>query len=482
MIHAALMDRRRVLDALRELAGALPPAPAAAEPLRTIEKHREVALGVCVNELSSPSTALRHAVAAALRRLGSVELAAELEEIAEDPRVPEDNRSIARELHRELRPRTRRSSAAFPLPTADHPGPGRELLATLDEDPSARATFLSAWSTAPTETRVTALEGLAVLRDTRAIPLFEAAASDREARVAEAAIQGLVACPDPVAREVLEDLASGAHGPSVRRLAGRYLMGLKPDPPEARGKAAHCVAGPLDLRGERDLLLAAPRTGGARWDLLRARLGVRGGILSVEARPNISAAAANSAATRLANDGGYLASGPGYARTLLEDALAAPEAGPNRLGKWSCLLGPKPLTPRPYRPNEEYGPEDGRTSLRAAERLLRRPEFRGWFISDPLLDHLRDVVLSPERPREDEVMDGFLEEFLEPQRWVLLRSLELTRDLLLRRGDRALAKTVTAAEWTLRDYDREAARQDPFLLALVRQRLCAATFEPASGV
>jgi hypothetical protein len=259
-------------------------------------------------------------------------------------------------------------------------------------------------------------------------------------------------------------------------------MGLKPDPPEARGKAAHCVAGPVDLRGERDVLLAAPRTGGSRWDLLRVRIGVLGGILSVEARPNISAPAASSAATRLANDGGYLSAGPGYARLLLEDALSAPEAGPNRLGKWSSLLGPKPLAPRPYRPSEEDLAGGARTNARLADRLLRRPELRGWFVADPLLDHLRELVLAGEHGPGRELMARFVEEFLAPQRWMLLRSLELTRDLFARRGDRVLARAVASAEAALREFDRKDLSRDPFYAALVRHRVCSASFEPATGI
>ncbi len=480
-IHNALLLRREILDHLRKLAGALPPAPAATGLLQAIGEHRDLAVGVCMNELSSPSTQLRHAVAAVLRKLEAVEVESELEELSEDAKLPEENRAIARDLFRELRPKAPRSSLAFPLPRVERPESGKALLDTLGDDPSTRSSFLQAFTSAPPDIRVTTLEGLGALKDPRAIPVYQAASTDRDTRVAEAAMRGLAGCPDPAAREALEELASGAHGPAVRRLAARFLMGLRPDPPEARSRATQCVAGPVDLRGERDLLMAAPRSGGTRWDLLRARVGIRGGILSIEARPSITAPAASSAIARLASDGGFLTSGPAYVRVLLEDALAAPEAGPNRLGPWTSLLGSKPLSPRPYRPGEEIAEDEAKSNLKVAERLLQRPEFRGWFVADPMLDHLGELAATGDRSHE-ELLDRFVEEFLEPQRWILVRSLELTRDMLLRRGDRQFARAVAATEWAFRDPSPASLRRDPLLLALLKRRLATERSQPASRV
>lgn len=477
--HQALLERRFILDTLRKLAGALPPAPSAIEAMSELEAHRELALSVSLNELSSPSTVLRHAVAAALRHLQAQEVSMELEELSEDPRVPDENRVIARELYRELRPGRLPSSHAFPIPTPGRPQAAKQLLDVLDEDPNARSAFLAAFSGAPTDTRITAVEGLAETRDERVVPLLEAASLDREARVAETALKALAESPLPKAREILEELASGARGQAVRKLAGRFLLGLEPEPPGAQGKAAHSVAGPLDIQGERDLILVAPRSGGARWDLLRLRLSVRFGILSVETRPNISASSAMNATTKLSNNGGYLSSGPGYARLLVEDALSAPEAGPNRLGPWRSLMGSRSLSPRPYRPSERMAPEEAKSNLRVADRLLRSPEFRGWFTSDPDLDQLRALIQGGSGLSEVDVMGRFFDEFLLPRRPVLLRALELTRDLLLRKGERTSAKAVTAAEWALLEGNRDQVAGDPFFLALVRKRLVAASFEPA---
>lgn len=469
-----------MLDALRNLAGALPPAPSAAQALSVLEEDRELAVGVCLNELSSPSTVLRHAVAAALRHLEAQDVCMELEELSEDPRVPDENRLIAREVYRDLRPGQLSNQHAFPIPTPNRPQAAQQLLEMVGDDPEVRSSFLGAWSTAPADTRITAIMGLAETRDSRALPLLQAAALDRDPRVAEAATRALAEFPDPEAREILGELSSGAHGAAVRKIAGRYLLGLEPDPPGARGKAAHTVAGPLDIRGERDVVLVAPRAGGTRWDLLRVRLSVRHGILAVETRPNLSAASAMNAATRLAKSGGYLSAGPNYGRLLVEDALTAPEAGPNRLGPWRSLFGSRPLSPRPYRPPEKVVRQEAKCNLRIAERLLRSPEFRGWFTSDPALDDLRDLVRENPGMSETEVMRRFSEEFLFPRRSVLLRSLELTRDLYLRQGERSPAKAVAAAEWALIEMDRDLLATDPFFVALVRRRLVSAAFEPAT--
>jgi hypothetical protein len=479
--HQALLRRRTILDLLRKLAGALPPAPSAHEALEAIEDQRDLALSVCLNELASPSTVLRHAVAATLRHLDAQEASLEVEEIAEDPRVPDENRIIARELYRELRPARMPSPNAFPIPTPGRPSIAYQLLDMLEEDSSARSNFLGAWSAAPVDTRVSSVAGLAETRDPRILSLLEAAALDREARVAEAAMRALSEIPDPRAREILDELASGSRGSVVRRIAGRFLLNLEPDPPGAKVKAAHCVAGPIDVRGERDLLLAAPRPGGARWDLLRVRLSVRKGIVAVETRPNLPAASATAAATALVNDGGFMSPGPSYGRDLIEDALAAPEAGPNRLGPWRSLLGSRPLAPRPYRVPGRPPQDEAKSSLRNAERLLRGPEFRGWLTPDPDLDHLREDVHLAQAVTEGDAMERFFHEFLLPRRPTVLRSLELTRDLFMRRGDRGSAKVVAAAEWGLVEGEATAVAADPLFQALVRRRLVASANEPASS-
>ncbi len=479
--HQALLHRRALLDALRDLAGALPPAPSAQEALAVIDSQRDLALSVCLNELASPSTVLRHAVAAALRHMEAHEASPEIEEISEDESVPDENRMIARDLFRELRPSRMNPVNAFPVPAPGRPHLGKQLLDLLDEDPSARSSFLSAWSAAPVETRLSTIQGIAETRDSRALSLLEAAALDREARVAEPAMRALSEFPDPQARTILDDLASGTRGSLVRRIAGRFLLGLEPEPPTAKGKAAHTVAGPIDLRGERDLILAAPRSGGARWDMLRLRLSVRYRIVSVETRPNVAASAATNAATRLVNDGGFKSPGSSYGRVLVEDALAAPEAGPNRLGPWRSLLGTRPLTPRPYRAPEKMAPEETKSNLRIAERLLRSPEFRGWFAADPDLDQLREDLQGPSATGETEIMERFFREFVLPRRLTLLRSLELTRDLYLRRGERAPAKAVASVEQVLSDCSQDEIAQDPFFLSLVRRRVVSSSFEPATS-
>lgn len=479
--HQALLRRRTILDQLRKLAGALPPAPSAHECLDAIEEQRDLALSVCLNELASPSTVLRHAVAAALRHLDAQEASLEIEEIAEDPRVPDENRIIARELYRELRPARMPSPSAFPIPTPGRPAIAKQLLDMLDEDSNARGNFLGAWSAAPIETRVNSVTGLAETRDPRALSLLEAAALDREVIVAEAAMRALSEFPEGKGREILDEFASGSRGSVVRRIAGRFLLNLEPDPPGAKGKAAHTVAGPIDVRGERELLLAAPRPGGVRWDLLRVRLSVRKGIVAVETRPNLPAASATAAATALVNDGGFMSPGPGYGRDLIEDALAAPEAGLNRLGPWRSLLGSRPLAPRPYRVPARPPQDEAKTSGRTAERLLRGPEFRGWLSSDPDLDHLREDVHSSQGVSEGSAMERFFHEFLLPRRPTVLRSLELTRDLFMRRGERAAAKAVAAAEWVLVEGEVATVASDPLFQALVRRRLVAASSEPASS-
>lgn len=476
----ALLERRKILDALRDLAGALPPAPSAQPALEVVLAHRELALGVCINELASPSTQLRHAVAAALRALGVDEAAGELEELAEDPRTPDENRTIAAELAREAKPRSQPSSYAFPLPRPDKPSSTAQLLAQLETDPDATDSFLSAWRSAPSATRLTVVEGLAESRDPRAVPLLEAAAADSDERIGHGALRALASFRFPEARDALEELASGSAGQAVRRAAARYLMGLEPDPPEVKGKAVHTVAGPVSMKGERDLLLAAPRSGGNRWDMLRVRLGVREGLISVETRPNITASAAASATSRLVADGGLLTPGPSYGRILIEDALSAPECGPNRLGRWSVLLGSRPLVARPYRASGEIGPGESKSNPRLAERLFRAPELRGWLIPDPVLDELREQARRPPFD-QGQILGRFLDEFLEPRRLVLLRGLELSRDLLLRKGDRVLAKAVAAAEWTLREGERERIARDPFFVALLRRRLQPGSFEPVAG-
>lgn len=478
--ESVLLSRRKVLDALRSLAASLPPAPASAEALEVLEDHRELALNICLNELSSPSTVLRHAVSAALCHLEAREIAPELDEIAEDPKTPDENRVVARELFRELRPKSSRSYA-FPIPTPGRPHATFQLLETFDLDPQARTSFLAAWSGSTAATKEASIRGMAETRDPRVLSLLEAAAQDRDTEVASVAIKALAEFPAPEARQILETLADAPKGSAVRRQAARYLLGMDADPPAAQGKAVHCVAGPVSLHGDRDLILMAPRAGGNRWDLLRVRLSLRYGILSVETRPNLSASSAMNSATRLANSGGFASAGPAFARYLLEDALTAEEAGPNRLGPWRSLLGSKPLTPRPYRPQERLPRSESKTNSRIAQRLLRSPEFRGWFCPDEELDELRAQKRSQPTLSEELLLDRFVEDFVLPRRRDLLRGLELTRDIYQRRGDRVFAKAVSAAEWALVEANPEHLRRDPFFVALFRARLAEARFAPATG-
>ena len=478
--ESVLLSRRKVLDALRQLAASLPPAPSAHEALEILEDHRELTQNICLNELASPSTVLRHAVAAALKHLECEEIAPELDEIAEDPKTPDENRVIARDLARELRP-NRKKSYAFPVPSPGRPHATFQLLDSFEIDPQAQGKFLAAWSSSSSSTRKASILGLVETRDPRILPLLEAAALDQESDIANSALKALSEFPDPTAREILEELSNGSQGAGVRRLAARYLLGIEPDPPGAQGKAVHCVAGPVSIHGDRDLVLLAPRTGGSRWDLLRVRISLQYGILSVETRPNLSASSAMNSATRLKNSGGFACSGPSYARLLLEDALTAREASPNRLGPWKSLLGTRPLIPKQYHPSERIPRSEATTNLRIAERLLRCPELRGWFSVDEDLDSLRELIRDLNNPGEEEVFELFLEEFLIPRKRSILRALELTRDLFARKGDRVSAKAVSAAEWTLIEGTEDAFRRDPFFRCLARTRLVEPRFVPATG-
>jgi hypothetical protein len=102
-------------------------------------------------------------------------------------------------------------------------------------------------------------------------------------------------------------------------------------------------------------------------------------------------------------------------------------------------------------------------------------------LPDPDLDHLRTSIRGTSALEEKEVMRRFFTDFLLPRRPVLLRSLELIRDIYLRRGERGPAKAVAAAEWALLELDRGKLAKDPFFLALVRKRLVSSVFEPANS-